>query len=286
MKTTVKKHLLVALCAVVALTTASQTSHAYALFNITGVPQNGFTYGTAFSDDNVINSNGVTSTGSTVIDPGAAPSTWLGSGLNASTVFVNSMVTVTGLLPDQGYSVTWIYVGSESNDVIRFTAPGGAITTNEDNRNNNCTGCNQGPGQFQPTVLMGSTAYNFGDLPVFTVTDTNQILGTVTNGGGNPAPVNFFASLIFSYATFDGNNWTLTGTSSQFVVFGFNDNGFGDDNHDDFVGVMAVVGANIDPAPLPAPTPLPAALPLFTTGLGALGLLRWRRKRKAVAIAA
>jgi hypothetical protein len=28
--------------------------------------------------------------------------------------------------------------------------------------------------------------------------------------------------------------------------------------------------------------PLPAALPLFATGLGALGLLGWRRKRKAV----
>jgi hypothetical protein len=29
--------------------------------------------------------------------------------------------------------------------------------------------------------------------------------------------------------------------------------------------------------------PLPAALPLFATGLGGLGLLGWRRKRKAVA---
>ena len=28
-------------------------------------------------------------------------------------------------------------------------------------------------------------------------------------------------------------------------------------------------------------TPLPAALPLFATGLGGLGLLGWRRKRKA-----
>jgi hypothetical protein len=36
-----------------------------------------------------------------------------------------------------------------------------------------------------------------------------------------------------------------------------------------------------------APVPLPAALPLFATGLGALGLLSWRRKRKsAAAIAA
>ena len=32
-----------------------------------------------------------------------------------------------------------------------------------------------------------------------------------------------------------------------------------------------------------AETPLPAALPLFASGLGALGLLGWRRKRKAQA---
>jgi CHRD domain len=32
-----------------------------------------------------------------------------------------------------------------------------------------------------------------------------------------------------------------------------------------------------------AETPLPAALPLFATGLGVLGLLGWRRKRKAAA---
>jgi hypothetical protein len=35
----------------------------------------------------------------------------------------------------------------------------------------------------------------------------------------------------------------------------------------------------------PAPVPLPATLPLFATGLGALGLLGWRRKRKAQAVA-
>jgi hypothetical protein len=37
--------------------------------------------------------------------------------------------------------------------------------------------------------------------------------------------------------------------------------------------------------PIPS-VPLPAALPLFASGLGALGLLGWRRKRKAAAIAA
>ena len=38
-------------------------------------------------------------------------------------------------------------------------------------------------------------------------------------------------------------------------------------------------------APTDGATPLPAALPLFATGLGALGLLGWRRKRKAQAVA-
>jgi hypothetical protein len=36
----------------------------------------------------------------------------------------------------------------------------------------------------------------------------------------------------------------------------------------------------------PNETPLPAALPLFATGLGMMGLLGWRRKRKNAAIAA
>jgi hypothetical protein len=33
-------------------------------------------------------------------------------------------------------------------------------------------------------------------------------------------------------------------------------------------------------------TPLPAALPLFATGLGAIGLFGWRRKRKCAALEA
>ena len=35
--------------------------------------------------------------------------------------------------------------------------------------------------------------------------------------------------------------------------------------------------------PVPSSTPLPGALPLATTGFGLLGLLGWRRKRKALA---
>ena len=41
------------------------------------------------------------------------------------------------------------------------------------------------------------------------------------------------------------------------------------------------IGFNTPIAPTPDPVPLPATLPLFATGLAGLGLLGWRRKKKA-----
>jgi len=60
-----------------------------------------------------------------------------------------------------------------------------------------------------------------------------------------------------------------------------------------FVALAGTDALNPCPASLgcievfaPNAVPLPAALPLFATGLGALGLLGWRRKKKAAALAA
>ena len=66
---------------------------------------------------------------------------------------------------------------------------------------------------------------------------------------------------------------------SELVYYALFDDGGGrmDRDFDD----MVVRITDPDPAPVAA-VPLPAALPLFATGLGALGLLGWRRKRKAV----
>ena len=47
-----------------------------------------------------------------------------------------------------------------------------------------------------------------------------------------------------------------------------------------------VSGATLQNLVIATATPLPAALPLFGTGLGVVGLLGWRRKRKAQAVAA
>jgi len=50
---------------------------------------------------------------------------------------------------------------------------------------------------------------------------------------------------------------------------------FPDEEKNQLIGPMLLVDFT--------PTPLPATLPLFTTGLGALGLMGWRRKRKQAA---
>ena len=50
-----------------------------------------------------------------------------------------------------------------------------------------------------------------------------------------------------------------------------------------FTGLAVCTDENCNPIEEPSATPLPAALPLFATGLGALGLLGWRRKRKQAA---
>jgi hypothetical protein len=59
--------------------------------------------------------------------------------------------------------------------------------------------------------------------------------------------------------------------------------GFGQEGPDGIPGNYFVDDLTINTANA---TPLPAALPLFATGLGAFGLLGWRRKRKAAAITA
>ena len=53
---------------------------------------------------------------------------------------------------------------------------------------------------------------------------------------------------------------------------------FGGDSND----LQITSGGQVN-APLGGETPLPAALQLFATGLSALGLLGWRRKRKNAA---
>jgi hypothetical protein len=82
--------------------------------------------------------------------------------------------------------------------------------------------------------------------------------------------------------------WTGTGNKQVFLTFGPED-------PDDLPAAPDITVASVDGTlsgtftfdftPPVAATPLPAALPLFATGIGGLGLLGWRRKRKVRAVA-
>jgi hypothetical protein len=109
-------------------------------------------------------------------------------------------------------------------------------------------------------------------IPGFQLLDVPNS-GSVANGRATVGA----SSLFFSYATLSSGIYTLTSSVTNIVVFGFNDNGAPDDNHDDFVGIATLLPGGND-----LPTPLPAALPLFGSVLGG-GLLfrRLRNRRQA-----
>ena len=76
----------------------------------------------------------------------------------------------------------------------------------------------------------------------------------------------FSNTLTFTVSDFAGLfNVTVSGAPIWFVVAGVTDGGTS--------GIMAADSVTV--------TPLPAALPLFASGLGTIGVLGWRRKKKA-----
>jgi hypothetical protein len=91
---------------------------------------------------------------------------------------------------------------------------------------------------------------------------------SVTDNGG---------TLTFSWST------ALLGNSGLFIVYV-------DTPYFSDPPSITITGADGNSSPVTdflspslTPTPVPAALPLFATGLGAMGLLGWRRKRKSAA---
>jgi outer membrane lipase/esterase len=91
--------------------------------------------------------------------------------------------------------------------------------------------------------------------------------GAITSGWGQWCANKTTASTLYA---------SLTSANSELTSF------FSDDQHLSAAGQL--IEANYVYSLIV--TPLPAALPLFASGLGALGLLGWRRKRKAAALAA
>ena len=94
---------------------------------------------------------------------------------------------------------------------------------------------------------------------------------------GAAFPVRLYLSFPSSELPLSSNTITLDGTYSLIDWQSDADNTY-DPTNGDHNGGEYLVSGEIDA------TPLPATLPLFVSGLGVIGLLTWRRKRKAAAL--
>ena len=180
-------------------------------------------------------------------------------------------------------ATTYNYVGetytSNVDPTIYGTHMTGSVTFNQDTSN------------FTGTIYISS-----GDVTALTLTS-----GTIT---ATLPYFDIFAGLSPDYFRLVNGSiqaWLLHGASPSFALVTpsyslysqgdssiCNGCGFGFDNIESwFPSGTFYASKNQNTASWSvAKTPLPAALPLFASGLGALGLLGWRRKRKAAAITA
>jgi hypothetical protein len=154
-----------------------------------------------------------------------------------------------------------------------------------------------------------SIALRFNSASAVTVTDITAYLGSanggsvdfgiMSNNGLTPSGTFLFhqtVSLGPSPINLSSLNWSISGGVDYWLTaiadlgtevgWNFNDNLIGLLGFSHFVNGTEVweSGVNLFPKAIISSneivTPVPAALPLFATGLGALGLLGWRRKQR------
>lgn len=137
------------------------------------------------------------------------------------------------------------------------------------------------PSAFIGDLSISGGGYVFGN-------GSSTISSNPTNWSGSttsdPGTWTATGAGVVSYGTNDGtpNIWTtanggpIGGISSaaQWIFFG-----------DQSTALYSDLSLEIVSNQAPTITPLPATLPLFASGLGALGLLRWRRNRKVQLVA-
>jgi hypothetical protein len=131
------------------------------------------------------------------------------------------------------------------------------------------------PGLTFDSAVASSIGFDFSasvdpTTGAFIFHDIGQGLAVIAFAGTDINSATTFLSI-----TVDNPNQNLTGVADQFNALS---------NGSAFAG-FSTAGFWTAEFPAAAATPLPATLPLFATGLGALGLLGWRRKKKTTALA-
>jgi hypothetical protein len=137
--------------------------------------------------------------------------------------------------------------------------------------------CGTPYGGVQQTVLTtpGTTytlSFLAGNYPFNTLQPT-----IVVNIGGNPYSFTL-PSTTSASGVWDSETITFIATTASTLISFTGVYSVGAEGSTNYLGLD-----NVSLSDPPSPVPLPAALPLFATGLVGLGLLGWRRKKKAAA---
>ena len=268
----IKKYVLAALCGA-AIVGVGQSAQAATWDIVGGVAPTGTAdYSIVPAENNVLN------------NPSGAAGVY--DTLDGASILAAAQLQAT-FTAGNTYTVNWVYVGSESDNTIRFFADGvAALGFPEDNANNQCIGCNTISVQ-SGQVLMGTSTGQTALEPAFSFIDFSDFsnVSNGTNPGDNETPPQ--PNFLISYAVFlnagdpgatFGAGLYLTSSVTDIVVFGLNDTGFADDNHDDFI-VAAFISEQ-------STVPIPGALPLFASVLGGGYLFRRLRNRRQAKAAA
>jgi hypothetical protein len=195
-----------------------------------------------------------------------------------------ALVLLLGLLPSSANALTFDFSFTGGCAVAPFSC---TVTGKIDGLTDNATSA--ATAVIIDTV--SSSAFTVLSLPFNTICGSNCLVTsnsfTVTSGVITAENFDVGSTTFTDTPPFD-SIWSLTlgALGSGVMTFsngstipGTNPNVYYQEN------IYTGTGASFAEVPV-GTTPLPAALPLFATGLGVLGLLGWRRKRKAAAIAA
>src|SRR5260221_11232608 len=153
-----------------------------------------------------------------------------------------------------------------------------------------------GPSGVPVTLNISALGHAAGEGQGFVVgylllSQGNQTLGNLfVNDSPNSNVTSFSVSKQFTVISGDLYNVQMSLNAGILLPADFG-NGFADIDplisfvtEADASAFTLEFSSNVTNAEGPVVTPLPAALPLFATGLGALGLLGWRKRRKTAAL--
>ena len=159
-----------------------------------------------------------------------------------------------------------------------------------------CTGTTCSPWVFVPAAEGSEFEFNLGSAVFFGTSPGNydSLSQTITTTPGDSYTISFNLNVddpttnqgfVVDFGTSQLLNLLNTGTSKLYT---FDVDASGSSTALDFMGYNVPSNtflSEVSVTPDEVATPIPAALPLFATGIGVMGLLGWRRKRRAPEVA-